>query len=81
MNIYRDVFEQLVKPAIEAEQPDVIGISIVLQQQMFSSMTFARSSSSTSPHSCDDRRQHGHAFARRAPAVAVVSVLRQCRGL
>jgi hypothetical protein len=40
VNVYRDVFEQLVQPAIEAEQPDVIGISIVLQQQMFSSMTF-----------------------------------------
>lgn len=40
VNIYRDVFEHLVKPAIEAEQPDVIGISIVLQQQMFSTMTF-----------------------------------------
>jgi anaerobic magnesium-protoporphyrin IX monomethyl ester cyclase len=40
VNIYRDVFEHLVKPAIEREQPDVIGISIVLQQQMFSTMTF-----------------------------------------
>src|SRR5262247_1648834 len=40
VNIYRDVFEQLVKPTIEAQQPDVIGISIVLQQQIFSSMTF-----------------------------------------
>jgi radical SAM superfamily enzyme YgiQ (UPF0313 family) len=40
VNVYREVFEQLVKPAIEAERPDVIGISIVLQQQMFSSMTF-----------------------------------------
>ena len=40
VNVYRDVFEHLVKPAIEAEQPDVVGISIVLQQQMFSSMTF-----------------------------------------
>src|SRR5690606_27998928 len=40
VNIYRDVFNHLVKPAIEAEQPDVIGISIVRQQQMFSSMTF-----------------------------------------
>ena len=40
VNIYRDVFEHLVKPVIEAEKPDVIGISIVLQQQMFSSMTF-----------------------------------------
>ncbi len=40
VNIYRDVFDHLVKPAIEQEQPDVIGISIVLQQQMFSTMTF-----------------------------------------
>ena len=40
VNVYRDVFEHLVKPVIEHEQPDVIGISIVLQQQMFSSMTF-----------------------------------------
>jgi radical SAM superfamily enzyme YgiQ (UPF0313 family) len=40
VNVYRDVFEHLVKPVIEAERPDVIGISIVLQQQLFSSMTF-----------------------------------------
>jgi radical SAM superfamily enzyme YgiQ (UPF0313 family) len=40
VNVYRDVFEHLVKPVIEQEQPEVIGISIVLQQQMFSSMTF-----------------------------------------
>ena len=40
VNVYRDVFDHLVKPAIEAERPDVIGISIVLQQQIFSSMTF-----------------------------------------
>lgn len=40
VNVYRDVFEHLLKPSIEAERPDVIGISIVLQQQLFSSMTF-----------------------------------------
>ncbi len=40
VNVYRDVFEQILKPAIEAERPDVIGISIVLQQQIFSTMTF-----------------------------------------
>ena len=28
VNIYRDVFEHLVKPAIEAEQPDVVGIIV-----------------------------------------------------
>lgn len=50
VNIYRDVFDHLVKPAIEAEQPDVIGISIVLQQQMFSSMTFCALIKQHFPH-------------------------------
>ncbi|NKB80837.1 MAG: radical SAM protein [Nitrospirales bacterium] len=40
VNIYRDVFEHILKPAIVAESPDVIGISIVLRQQLFSTMTF-----------------------------------------
>ena len=40
VNVYRDVFEEILKPAILAERPDVIGISIVLRQQLFSSMTF-----------------------------------------
>lgn len=40
VNVYRDVFEHLLKPAIDAERPDVIGISIVLQQQLFSTITF-----------------------------------------
>ena len=35
VNIYRDVFEQILRPAIVAEQPDIIGISIVLRQQLF----------------------------------------------
>jgi anaerobic magnesium-protoporphyrin IX monomethyl ester cyclase len=50
VNIYRDVFEHLVKPAIEQVQPDVIGISIVLQQQMFSSMTFCALIKQHFPH-------------------------------
>jgi anaerobic magnesium-protoporphyrin IX monomethyl ester cyclase len=40
VNIYRDVYESILKPAILAEKPHVIGISIVLRQQLFSSMTF-----------------------------------------
>lgn len=40
VNVYRDVFDHILKPAIEADKPDVIGISIVLQQQLFSTMTF-----------------------------------------
>ena len=33
------------------------------------------------PYPCDDRRQYGHAPARRAAPVAAVSILRQRRGL
>ncbi len=50
VNVYRDVFEHLVKPAIAAEQPDVVGISIVLQQQLFSSMTFCALIKEHFPH-------------------------------
>ena len=50
VNIYRDVFDSLVKPVIEVEQPDVIGISIVLQQQMFSTMTFCALIKEHFPH-------------------------------
>ena len=50
VNIYRDVFDQLVKPVIEQEQPDVIGISIVLQQQLFSTMTFCSLIKQQFPH-------------------------------
>jgi anaerobic magnesium-protoporphyrin IX monomethyl ester cyclase len=50
VNIYRDVFDHLVKPAIEAEKPEVVGISIVLQQQIFSSMTFCALIKQQFPH-------------------------------
>ena len=50
VNVYRDVFDRLVKPAIEAERPDVIGISIVLQQQMYSAMTFCALIKQHFPH-------------------------------
>ncbi len=40
VNVYRDVFEHVVKPAILEEKPEIIGISIVLRQQLFSTMTF-----------------------------------------
>lgn len=50
VNVYRDVFDSLVKPVIQAEQPDVVGISIVLQQQMFSSMTFCALMKQHFPH-------------------------------
>ncbi len=40
VNVYRDVFEHIIKPAILEEKPEIIGISIVLRQQLFSTMTF-----------------------------------------
>ncbi|ALA58148.1 B12-binding domain-containing radical SAM protein [Nitrospira moscoviensis] len=50
VNIYRDVFDHLVKPVIDSEKPDVVGISIVLQQQMFSAMTFCALIKQHFPH-------------------------------
>ena len=50
VNVYRDVFEHIVKPAIIAEKPDVIGISVVLRQQLFSSMTFCALIKEQFPH-------------------------------
>ncbi|MDT7043947.1 radical SAM protein [Candidatus Nitronereus thalassa] len=40
VNVYRDVFEHILRPAIEEEKPEIIGLSIVLRQQLFSTMTF-----------------------------------------
>jgi radical SAM superfamily enzyme YgiQ (UPF0313 family) len=40
VNVYRDVYNHILKPAIKEEMPDIIGISIALSQQLFSSMTF-----------------------------------------
>jgi len=79
VNIYREVFEQLVKPVIEQEKPDVIGISIVLQQQLFSIL--CPHQAAVPPHSRDDRRQYGDAPARCAASVAAVPIFRQRRDL
>jgi len=50
VNVYRDVFEHILRPCIEAERPDVVGISIVLQQQLFSTMTFCALIKEHFPH-------------------------------
>ena len=50
VNVYRDVFDHIVRPAIIEEQPDVIGISIVLRQQLFSTMTFCAMIKEQFPH-------------------------------
>jgi radical SAM family protein len=50
VNVYRDVFDHIVRPVLEAEKPDVVGISIVLQQQIFSTMTFCALIKQQFPH-------------------------------
>ena len=50
VNVYRDVFEHILRPCIQAERPDVVGISIVLQQQLFSTMTFCALIKEHFPH-------------------------------
>ncbi len=50
VNVYRDLFHHLLAPAIEAVKPDVIGISIVMRQQLFSSMTFCSLIKEQYPH-------------------------------
>lgn len=42
VNIYNDLFRQLVVPAIDQDKPDVIGISIGTPVQFMSGMTFAQ---------------------------------------
>lgn len=42
VNIYIDLCEQLLYPAIEEEQPDIIGISIGTPVQLMSGMTFCQ---------------------------------------
>jgi len=50
VNVYRDVYEYIVRPAIERECPDIIGISIAFKQQLFSSMTFCALIKEQFPH-------------------------------
>src|SRR5437899_8566037 len=50
VNVYRDVFENILRPSLEAERPDIVGISIVLQQQLFSTMTFCALIKEHFPH-------------------------------
>ncbi len=42
VNVYRDVCRQLVLPAIQKEQPEIIGMSIGTQMQLLAGMTFCK---------------------------------------
>lgn len=42
VNVYRDVCRQLVLPAVQKEQPEVVGVSIGTQMQLFAGLTFCQ---------------------------------------
>ncbi|MBM4055814.1 MAG: radical SAM protein [Planctomycetes bacterium] len=50
VNIYRDVYKYILYPSIKNENPDIIGISIVLKQQLISSLTFCALIKEHFPH-------------------------------
>ncbi len=50
MNVYRDICNQLVMPAVAKEKPDVIGLSIGTQMQLLAGLTFCKMIKETFPH-------------------------------
>ena len=42
INVYRDVYRQLIFPVMEKERPGVVGISVVQQKQLISTFTFCK---------------------------------------
>ncbi len=50
VNVYRDLCNQLVMPAVAKERPDVVGVSIGTQMQLLAGMTFCKMIKETFPH-------------------------------
>ena len=50
VNIYRDICNQLVMPAVAKEQPDIVGLSIGTQMQLHAGLTFCKMIKETFPH-------------------------------
>ena len=42
VNVYRDICRQLVLPAVSKEKPEVVGVSIGTQMQLFAGLTFCK---------------------------------------
>jgi anaerobic magnesium-protoporphyrin IX monomethyl ester cyclase len=82
VNIYRDVFEHLGEAG---DRGGAAGrgrhLDRLAAADVFLHDLLCPHQAALSQHPCDHRRQHGDASARCAPAVAAVSILRQCRGL
>ncbi len=49
VNVYRDICNQLVMPAVAKEKPDVVGISIGTQMQLLAGLTFCKMIKETFP--------------------------------
>ncbi|MEO5631485.1 MAG: radical SAM protein [Nitrospiraceae bacterium] len=50
VNVYRDICNQLVMPAVAKEMPDVVGLSIGTQMQLLAGLTFCKMIKETFPH-------------------------------
>ena len=50
VNVYRDICNQLVMPAVAKEKPDVVGVSIGTQMQLLAGLTFCKMIKETFPH-------------------------------
>ncbi len=50
VNVYRDLCNQLVMPAVAKEMPDVVGLSIGTQMQLLAGLTFCKMIKETFPH-------------------------------
>jgi radical SAM superfamily enzyme YgiQ (UPF0313 family) len=50
VNVYRDLCNQLVMPAVAKENPDVVGLSIGTQMQLLAGLTFCKMIKETFPH-------------------------------
>ena len=42
INIYRDVYDMLIRPVIERDRPQMVGISVVQQKQLIPTFTFCK---------------------------------------
>ena len=49
VNVYRDICNQLVLPAVAKERPDVVGVSIGTQMQLIAGLTFCKMIKETFP--------------------------------
>ena len=42
INVYQDVYQMLIRPVMERERPEMVGISVVQQKQLIATFTFCK---------------------------------------